>query len=1480
MPAADPQPAPPKLALSRKPAGTSSSGSNTPYAHLSSDEGSASSTDEEERKKRFQSAPKNNRFLEMKKQRPALREKYIQEGILPDPLKPQQLSDAAKFRGNCMEMCPEFEREEREFQGEGDELEVFPGTTKLDPAIAVKIYRRPAAGRELPLPEDVRPPEVLRQTLDYLLHKVVPRSPDSDRLANVQGFVWNRTRAIRQDFIVQGEAGPLTIECHERIARWHILSLHWRGGSVDGQGKERDSWPADRDPWSKQQELEQLAKTLTSLNEFYDDLRLTTGEEAPSPNEAEFRAYHLILNIFDPEVLRVVELLPEPVFDAPILQTAIRMRSYAQRSNRGGSSRANALNTDAPMNFFSRFFAEIKSPQVPYLLACMLENQFSQVREGALKALSANYNKVHRGPTLSFVKEALGADSEQEVARWAEECDIEVLAPVAGSSDGSGAALKLHKQRDINFSKANLGSFSLALVEAKRGASTSQQIVDGGASYAAPQPSAGPASTGTLSSAMSFAPSALKPTPPQAAASSSAFGSTTAKLSPFAAAFQPKGADSSQAPSQQPSASTPSFFAPSTAPAPAAPANKEAFFQPSTSGFSFTKPETAPAAGPSKTTSFGGSAFGSSSAWQPTTQQPQPQPQPPPQPKAFSSPAPAPQAAPAPSPFAPGPAPSTNKRSQPDDAFAPPPPKAKSPPRAPVKTASTKEISAKLQRRLLDEVVASQSQKIGQEALAAEVKRRHTIARGDILDSLAQRLLNQLIAGEEDGERDESEPAAVRKLATEAAQEAFAVEWCRRTTLRVKLDRWATKMEMKREEQRQRARFEYVRQRVRERGLIATPASRGDEVSRGGGMRSVILGPGGGSMDSISTAASTSLSSTSASLLSRSRPLSMSLPLPRAGSKRPYEDEDEDEDMDVVNEEDSQLRRSFIRFETQRTHLWAEGTFFASIAGHVADLASRWRPTGMAVWNVALVDGSDESASQQWLKHKFGFPQSSSDTERSIHVARDLAVQAQLLEIEGDEEGEGSDVAMMDRCHPLTGLVIFPLSPALASKNLSHKEAVRLWGQEAERLKRLVSTSSQGPLWGNRFAPYLLVLDWAADRRGGARETLSRLGISSASATPWKAPVNVVSLGGQEASAAGGDIDALFSRAVSRSVKDFPLLRHPLGTGFARRNGGGALAEGVVTTLEELVATVQRPWDEALVGVEALLARMPTHQTPSSSALIRAAIESVTTLLAMANHGISALVNNAETLFEEGEEDVEEVLFLPRPDVDAFVARLPTGREVAVDEALRRLGREVVKELVARDERNEVARGGDDEHGNATENVSRSGPSGGLLMAQAILSSPSSSSSSPFPLTTFLSSLTASRLELLAEQYFLCVRADEDGSHKSKERVEAEAGRMAQWGKRAVSILEGKIREATKDGHVVGGGGGGKRRTSSLGVASGRTVAGSGKVQRRARQQQGTDEGGSDSRGGEEDFAPSGDVAKLRRLIASANSLLSSASSS
>ncbi|WFD29996.1 actin cytoskeleton and mitosis protein [Malassezia sp. CBS 17886] len=388
--------------------------------------------EEHERHERFRPREdaSTSRLAELKALYARKREKYIADGVIPDPSRPGSLEDAKKLVGVCADMCPEYERLEREVQKELDRWEVFAGTTRANPAAAVKIYRRPAAGRELPLPEEVRPPPVLKATLDYLFHTLLPADPSSEQFAAVQPFLWNRTRAIRQDFIVQSDREALAIECHERIARYHILCLHWKGG-------------VGAEAWSEQQELEQLRKSactrlprmltaaLRSLIEFYDDQRLL-GHACP--NEAEFRAYNLLMHARDPEALREVELLPPALFSAPSVERAFRLRTLVQRSNML-VKRGNPRNTVSTPNFFTRFFTELRRADVSYLEACLAENLFPSARIGAVKSLARAYMTQHNGLPLSFLIQALGTDGVDDTVEFLQLLGVEVAAVPNGGDE-------------------------------------------------------------------------------------------------------------------------------------------------------------------------------------------------------------------------------------------------------------------------------------------------------------------------------------------------------------------------------------------------------------------------------------------------------------------------------------------------------------------------------------------------------------------------------------------------------------------------------------------------------------------------------------------------------------------------------------------------------------------------------------------------------------------------------------------------------------------------------------------------------------------------------------------------------------------------------------------------------------------------------------------------------------------------------------
>ena len=53
---------------------------------------------------------------QLKPLREAQRIADVKSGLIPDPLKPMRLDEATDFLGTCEEMCPEWQREEREYQ--------------------------------------------------------------------------------------------------------------------------------------------------------------------------------------------------------------------------------------------------------------------------------------------------------------------------------------------------------------------------------------------------------------------------------------------------------------------------------------------------------------------------------------------------------------------------------------------------------------------------------------------------------------------------------------------------------------------------------------------------------------------------------------------------------------------------------------------------------------------------------------------------------------------------------------------------------------------------------------------------------------------------------------------------------------------------------------------------------------------------------------------------------------------------------------------------------------------------------------------------------------------------------------------------------------------------------------------------------------------------------------------------------------------
>lgn len=148
-----------------------------------------------------------------------------------------------------------------------------------------------------------------------------------------------------------------------------------------------------------------------SLTEFYDDLR---EEGIESENEAEFRAYYLLSHIRDQDIARQAQTLPIHIFRHPYMTQALELHALSQRNNEimeTSSRRNKPENIEASQNYYSKLFKMIADDQTSFLMACMMECHFSDIRKGALKAMNIAYMAKASCVPAEHVRRVLAYDS-------------------------------------------------------------------------------------------------------------------------------------------------------------------------------------------------------------------------------------------------------------------------------------------------------------------------------------------------------------------------------------------------------------------------------------------------------------------------------------------------------------------------------------------------------------------------------------------------------------------------------------------------------------------------------------------------------------------------------------------------------------------------------------------------------------------------------------------------------------------------------------------------------------------------------------------------------------------------------------------------------------------------------------------------------------------------------------------------------------
>lgn len=327
-------------------------------------------------------------FEEFQEYRKTEREMMEKFNLVDKENAKKSLHDAIIFRGSCRDMCPTFERVERVFKNQVSKWEKDPQTNKISKDRALKTFMRPS-GQAPPLPSDVRSPDVLQKTLNYIIQHLLPKLPES------QSFIWDRTRSIRQDFTFQNNySGIESIDCHEKICRIHILSLHIMAGSDDQD-------------YQQQQEVEQFNNSLQTLTHMYNDIRSRSGF---CPNEPEFRSYELISKIKDNELDRYLQTLPDYIQNDPLVQRTIMLRSLI----------IEGLNS---FNSYTEFFkAILDKSKTPFLLASLAEIHFNKIRYNALRAMTRLYHtKSKKMPEASYIASILGYNN---IDQFLETCKL------------------------------------------------------------------------------------------------------------------------------------------------------------------------------------------------------------------------------------------------------------------------------------------------------------------------------------------------------------------------------------------------------------------------------------------------------------------------------------------------------------------------------------------------------------------------------------------------------------------------------------------------------------------------------------------------------------------------------------------------------------------------------------------------------------------------------------------------------------------------------------------------------------------------------------------------------------------------------------------------------------------------------------------------------------------------------------------------
>lgn len=329
--------------------------------------------------------------------------------------------------GSCPDMCPEKERYSRDCLSLCHSYEMDPETNQPDHYLMIKEYSRSSADQDLPLPNEMRPLSVLYDTMLYLIENVIskietysgsdPNENEADfSLGEWYDFIWNRTRSIRKDIIQQrlllnyqnlvnpvpeaqsdnsnirsGLGGVLIIE---QCARFHIMCAH----RLCDQESNIFDFKINE---------ENLKNCFQSLRQYYEMSRESASME-PSPNEAEFRSYSILLNLNESNILCEIQRWPEDIRHSVSVRFALSI--YFAYNSRN----------------YIKFFRLVKSNQCEYLNASILHRYFYKIRCEAFKTIMTSYRDKEKTFPVSKLVDWLGFDDTEQLFEYCNSYGLDI----------------------------------------------------------------------------------------------------------------------------------------------------------------------------------------------------------------------------------------------------------------------------------------------------------------------------------------------------------------------------------------------------------------------------------------------------------------------------------------------------------------------------------------------------------------------------------------------------------------------------------------------------------------------------------------------------------------------------------------------------------------------------------------------------------------------------------------------------------------------------------------------------------------------------------------------------------------------------------------------------------------------------------------------------------------------------------------------